>query len=391
MHDTLNGFKYTNHKIKITSLMLEFECGIRIDETSFYTRYDTKIRYANTLRKKYGEDILAAIAISAITKVDPRLKAPNNDKSGDAFIIRQLKTPEEVRLLRSVYGKQFIQISVYAHEQQRIERISAQIRIDSKGTADESAATKLASKLIATDQKEEEDYGQNLRDVFPLGDVFINSSNKVEASHQINRFFDALFGSNEVSPTREEYGMYLAKTASLRSSDLSRQVGAAIFSKGGDIVSLGSNEVPKAGGGTYWTAETPDARDFQKGYDPNEINKIEVFSDLIKRMAEDKLLNAELMNVGKEQAIVDKLLSMNEGKRYKDSRVMDIIEFGRIIHARNVSDLRCFSQRPRSERWNTILHDLPVPSMCKTHRSERNINRYIFRALPEELCGKAPQ
>jgi deoxycytidylate deaminase len=47
-----------------------------------------------------------------------------------------------------------------------------------------------------------------------------------------------------------EYGLFLAKAAALRTLDLSRQVGAAIFSDKGEIIALGANEVPKAGGGT---------------------------------------------------------------------------------------------------------------------------------------------
>ena len=41
--------------------------------------------------------------------------------------------------------------------------------------------------------------------------------------------------------------MFAAKAAALRTLDLSRQVGAAIFSADGEIISMGSNEVPKAG------------------------------------------------------------------------------------------------------------------------------------------------
>ena len=63
------------------------------------------------------------------------------------------------------------------------------------------------------------------------------------------RFFRSFFGANNVSPTREEYGMYMAKTASLRSLDLSRQIGAAIFTQKGEVITLGSNEVPRQGGG----------------------------------------------------------------------------------------------------------------------------------------------
>ena len=80
-------------------------------------------------------------------------------------------------------------------------------------------------------------HGQNVRDAFPLADVFIESPDKVSCKETLNRFIRALFGDNAASPTHDEYGMYLAKSASLRSSALTRQVGAAIFRPTGEIIS----------------------------------------------------------------------------------------------------------------------------------------------------------
>ena len=51
------------------------------------------------------------------------------------------------------------------------------------------------------------------------------------------------------------------------------RVGAAIFSDDGELITQGCNEVPKAGGGTYWDLERPDHRDAKKGFDPNDYHK----------------------------------------------------------------------------------------------------------------------
>jgi cytidine deaminase len=51
--------------------------------------------------------------------------------------------------------------------------------------------------------------------------------------------------------------MYMAKSASLRSAALTRQVGAAIFRETGELLTMGCNEVPKAGGGTVGSAKSP--------------------------------------------------------------------------------------------------------------------------------------
>jgi len=275
------------------------------------------------------------LAISAISRLRAE-RSQNEEKNpgGCAYIIRQLKTPEEIKLLRSVYGRQFIQVSIYGSPQNRVEYLVSKIKIQSHGTKNDAVARNEAKELIERDYKEENnDYGQNIRSAFPLGDVFVDSSQREAANVSIDRFVNALFGSNEVSPTHDEYGMYLAKMSSLRSSDLSRQVGAALFTCTGEVISLGCNEVPRAGGGTYWTGDANDSRDFRLGYDPNEVNKVEVFSDLITRLRDDKLLSPELLALPDANAIIENLFARQQGKRFKNSRVMDIIEFGRIIHA----------------------------------------------------------
>ena len=99
--------------------------------------------------------------------------------------------------------------------------------------------------------------------------------NKNTVANQISRFIDLIFGSNVISPTKMEYGLYIAKAASMRSLDLSRQVGAAIFSKQGEVLTLGSNEVPKAKGGTYWCDDAFDDRDYKRGFDSNLKRKVE--------------------------------------------------------------------------------------------------------------------
>jgi deoxycytidylate deaminase len=84
--------------------------------------------------------------------------------------------------------------------------------------------------------------------------------------------------------------MYAAKSAALRSSDLSRHVGAAAFTASGELLTQGCNEVPRAFGGTYWDGESPDYRDIKLGADPNDVIKREVVRDFLERLVDAKLL-----------------------------------------------------------------------------------------------------
>lgn len=372
--DYLNGFNYCSSNIRISAVMKEIKCDLLVDESSTFDAYRTKMDYANRLREIYHNKILAALAIGAIKQAREKSTSASPGKS---FIIRQLKNPDEVRLLRSVYGKQFIQISIYGSPSARREHLSAEIRINSNGVIESKEADERADQLMVRDEKEDAEFGQALRDVFPLGDIFVDTDDKNNASKSIERFLNALFGSNQVSPTPEEYGMYLAKSASLRSLDLSRQVGAAIFSPSGTVVSLGSNEVPKAGGGTYWPSDDGDARDFRKGYDPNELNKKDVFADLIKRLFEDKFLSANLLALGSPQSIVEDLLAFRGGSQYKESRVMDIIEYGRIIHA-EMSAI-CDAARNGQSIKNTTLYSTTFPChLCAKHIVASGIAEVVY-------------
>ena len=61
-------------------------------------------------------------------------------------------------------------------------------------------------------------HGQGLEDAFPTADLFVDLDDQASAELLIRRFLDAFFGSNAISPTHDEYGMYLARTC----PDLSR-------------------------------------------------------------------------------------------------------------------------------------------------------------------------
>src|SRR5689334_20552412 len=109
---------YESSLIKLTSEIARYpitdqgsldEIGKRIgsDTDNVYMR---KMSEANALRKQYHDPaVLARIAIESI-RADRKSETNISDKTRarHVYIIRQLKRPEEVALLRKVYGKQFI-------------------------------------------------------------------------------------------------------------------------------------------------------------------------------------------------------------------------------------------------------------------------------------------
>ena len=138
--------------------------------------------------------------------------------------------------------------------------------------ADPNIFRPKAEDIVQIDENEDRDiHGQRVSAIFHDADIIINADiNENTVEDQVDRFCNLLFGSNRISPTKDEYGMFAAKAAALRTIDLSRQVGAAIFSVDGEVISMGSNEVPKAGGGTYWCNTTGkfDDRDYVRSLIP---------------------------------------------------------------------------------------------------------------------------
>jgi cytidine deaminase len=295
-----------------------------------------------------------------------------------AYVIRQIKRTEEVAVLRGVYGRQFILVGGYAPQEWRTRRIQEREQQSRGGLISEVEARNLAYELVMQDAREPLDpNGQELGEAFPLADVFIDATSRPACEAMIRRFIDLLFGSNEVTPTHDEYGMYLAKSASLRSSDLSRQVGAAIFRTSGEVVTLGCNEVPKAGGGTYWSGEARDARDFIAGHDPNELRKVEILVDLVDRLMKGEHLSSNLMAISDPTEIGRLLLAEESDHAVRDSRVMDILEFGRIIHA-EMSAI-CDASRKGVAVEGATLYCTTFPChICATHVVASGIRQVVY-------------
>lgn len=169
--EALESVGYRNARtIRITQLMREVPAGLPLDATGHIDSFRQRISYANRVRGLLGRnDALAILAVSAIRQF--RSEERGNEEEplpGQAYIVRQLKRPEEVKLLRSVYGKQFVQLSVHAPQDYRIRRITVQEVNSRQGLISNVDAESAARALVQQDEIEDtEGSGQNVRDAFP--------------------------------------------------------------------------------------------------------------------------------------------------------------------------------------------------------------------------------
>ena len=298
--------------------------------------------------------------------------------SSTAYIIRQFKRPAEIRMMRSVYGKQFILVSAYGAAEDRNTILLSRQKKSSSTLQKESDHACAVDRLVERDASETSIFGgQQLRDTFHLADVFINGIQKQEMDAKLVRFFRAFFGLNTAAPTKDEYGMYAAKSASLRSCDLSRQIGAAIFSKDGEIITQGCNEVPKAFGGTYWDLEEPDFRDVKVGHDPNDEIKREVLRDMIERLWNGGFLSDKATGYRTAKKLTDELTSKDAKGALVDSTIMDLTEFGRVVHS-EMSALCDAARMGRSVKGATIYTTTFPCHNCTKHLIAAGISRVVY-------------
>ena len=369
----LIGEGYHVEEIRVTDVFPLFEGSIspapKLKTSPEYERFRSYIKFGNRLREHSKDDaILAALAIGQIIYARSEIakKESKNTVPKVAYLLRQFKRREEIELLRSVYGRLFFQISIYSRRSARVEVLSSRFAKN----ADQSEASRSrarAEDLVQTDENEiGSEHGQQVGRIFHDADFVVNSDiSKPNAEEQIKRFCEALFSSNSVSPTKQEYGMFMAKAAALRTLDLSRQVGAAIFSPDGEIVCLGSNEVPKAKGGSYWEDEEFDDRDHKRKFDANDRRKQELLKDLATRAQFPQLLTI---------------------RGVADSQFMDALEYGRIVHA-EMAAITDAARLGRSIK-GTVLFTTTFPChMCAKHIVASGIERVIFlEPYPKSLA-----
>jgi len=280
----------------------------------------------NELRKRFGNNYLIEKTIEKIHI----FRKDNGGYAGDveipgrrAYIIDSIKHMEELELLRYIYGDSLCVIGVFAPDEIRNERL--------KNLGFPSAERK---KVMDRDQGEVLTFGQDTRNVFVEADFFIcNDKREKDVEDDVNRFLELIFDISVRTPTRCESAMYEAEAASAKSACMSRQVGASIISKDGELIAVGWNDVPQYGGGLY---SEDDRRYFDKksngfidrdhrchnwagGLCHNDNNKKRIIDDVVNKVAKIDGADAE-----KRSAIEDAVSSTD---------VRALIEFSRSIHA----------------------------------------------------------
>lgn len=377
MEDVLHSLRYRSHRIKLTDFLKSrtFD-GIHLDETSIERRYKTYIDACNLVREKTSRnDFFASYAIERIIGIRTNAEngAADSPLARTAYVIDQIKRPEEADALRGIYGQQFVLISCHIPMDVRQRTLAAKI---AAGHASEPKAKEwqsVADELIERDDKESgKIFGQRVSDVFPKADLIIDAKNEETASPTLKRFFEALFGNFAISPTRDEFFQNMAANVALTSCDTARQVGAAIASEG-EIVATGFNEAPKAHGGTYWANEGQDGRDFALGRDANTVRKRQMVTDIVRRLRD----NNQLADNSISEAQIEAEFLDAKDAPLKKSQIMDTLEYGRAVHA-EMAAITAASRMGRPVKDATLYCTTFPCHNCSKHIVASGISKVFY-------------
>lgn len=381
LFDLIRKAGYAHRTIRISdqleAVAKKLQIEMQFPALPEYDRVTARMDAGNAIRERTGRDDFMALIAASLLHSERKGRAVSSTTAGIAsgvepqaaertvHLLDSLKRPEEVDTLRKIYGSGFFLIGIFASEQDRLSFLSGRKSMKEK-----------AHGLIERDSKESVPHGQRTRDTFELADVFV-SSRAGEFDDGLTRFISIVFGSPHTTPTRDEQAMFMAYSASLRSGSLARQVGSAIFSKEGDLLAVGCNDVPRPRGGLYCAGDPNDARDSVKGFDSNDATKQEILADTIALVRQATASLREATNPECDFTEFDKKFDENISGVLRRGKMMEITEFGRDVHAEMEAILSC-ARVGVSPRGGTLYATTFPCHNCARHILAAGIEKVIY-------------
>jgi deoxycytidylate deaminase len=265
--------------------------------------------------------------------VDPEPNIPIiPDGSPRAYILDSIRHPAEVELLRHIYQDAFVLIGVVCEESKRLGRVVEKYP---------EAGQTLAKLFMQRDAKATEKHGQRVSDAFHLADFFVDNTadrhrddgspnNDWDIVEKLSRLMKIIRHSDIVRPELSETAMLHAHGAAMRSACLSRQVGAALIDRTGNVLATGCNEVPKAGGGVYGDGFPDDNhQDHRCAYRTLQGHDAPFCSSTKEQ---NRIVDTLVNSIAAIKAITeDERIKIS--KLFKIGRIGQLLEFSRAVHA----------------------------------------------------------
>lgn len=343
--------------------------------------YDAAMTAGNNLRASLNRnDAMAGLGIARIKALRGRNQASTSPSLKRAYIIISLKRTEEMKLLRGIYGPAFFVISAYSPRAGRVDRLAAQLA-KRQHKNQSNALRSEAETLIVRDENERLPNGQDVRKVYPLANLFVRTSSAAETRAAIQRFVALIFGDMWRTPSKDEQGMMLAYTASFRSASPARQVGAALTRSNGMVLSIGTNEVPRARGGQYWEGDSDDGRDYTyDSHDTSDKMRTNLLTDVLDKLRDLKLLSNDCPST------TDLLTRGSTSlETLREAQLFDTIDFIRAVHAEMSALLASVGATEGTTMYVTTFpcHE------CARHLVAAGVKRVVYvESYPKSLVSE---
>lgn len=355
--DQLAFFKYKVEEIVVSKQIIsQFESDPPLF-TSEYDRISHYMNLGNEIRATSDDMSILARGVARqiyLTRIPDENEKPQ-PKKRCAYIVNSLKNPDEVDFMRQTYGDAFHLIGVTSDYERRLKYLMER----------EGISKPDAQALLARDEDEDIAQGQHTRDAFQHADYFINVTENTDHTYNsVARLIDLLFGSPFISPGFDEYAMFMAYATSLRSADLSRQVGAVVANNQ-EILAMGVNDCPRAGGGLYWPIQTSggkyedeeNGRDYTLGYDSNKIEQEKIIKSVLSEL--------------------DVEISQENIQKVKKAGIGDLTEYGRVVHGEMEALLSCARNNISCRGATMYVTTFPCHN-CAKHIIAAGVKRVVY-------------
>ncbi|MBX7256534.1 MAG: cytidine deaminase [Candidatus Hydrogenedentes bacterium] len=381
LKNRLSGFGYEAEEIRVSRCVID-DLKPLPKTNDVFERTWAAMSAGDELRAEESTILALGVAATIAERRKKRIEANEGSHPRLAYIVNSLKHPDEVKCLRRIYSDAFYLLGIFSSDKRQRIFLEDEQNIDSDNV----------KKLIERDAHEEEQHGQRTSQTFHLADFFVYIGEQPsETKAALRRILDLVFGHPYKTPTFDEYAMFLAFTASLRSADLSRQVGAVI-AKDEEVIATGANDAPKAGGGLYWPeysssrekiVDKPRSRDYTREGDSNANEKRRIAKDIAHRI-EQNLSDVLEHQLGLPPRVKPEVLE----RVISESRLSDITEYFRVVHA-EMEALLCCARNNVSARQGTLYCTTFPCHNCAKHIVAAGIRRVVY--VEPYAKSKAPE
>lgn len=367
------------HFVNMTDLMSDysgsFSNSTAKSGSTNYTDIDLKMSKGNELRSNHGNQIFSLYALAKIN--DILMKNESSSKViPSVIVLDSFKHTEEISTIRKVFGQSFFLFAISSDNIDRVNHLKHH-----KGMSEIEAY-----QLIDRDKGEKDGHGQQMQKVFQNADIFLRNNTTTE---EIARIIEVILGNSKISPSRSELWMHFASVAAAKSSDPSRQVGAAIVSKNGELLAVGPNEVPSPNGGLYSYEDTYDNRDVVRGFEQNhrmrEVIKSGIVND-VEAVFRSQLDCVNKLSDDEKTKVISDVSKKVREKINAIEKIEQLTEYVRAVHGEMEAILSCARKGISTVDSDLYCTTFPCHN-CAKHIINAGIRRVVFiEPYPKSLA-----